>query len=374
MLMANFSSIFIFLSFYASCFALNKLRVLPHINSETSRIGYIDGLRGVAATLVVCAHSWRISYSESFERKWFYDSLNFDHRLGAIGVQLFFCITGYLFFTKLISNKNQQWDKFFIARFKRLAPAYFFAITILITITFLKSSSFGINEVVSAIKLYAFGLLGTDLSVPGFNGTELFSVLWSLPYEWKFYFMMPVIAACMHARWTTILAVIAAALSILIVMYQDGGSFSALFASGALAAYLDKKIQLNSSWLRHVVLLFSFAMLVYTTSIDLNNYGIERISVASLFFISVIISKPRILCNSSLRFMGEISYSVYLLHIICYFAFASLFDIYLSTESIPAYTFAFSIFTCVLCSLSFKYIEYPFIKKSTSAIHGGVKA
>lgn len=373
MLMADFSSIFIFLSFYVSCFALNKLRVLPHINNETSRIGYIDGLRGVAATLVVCAHSWRLSYSESFERKWFYDSLNFDHRLGAIGVQLFFCITGYLFISKLLKNKNQKWDRFFIARIRRLAPAYFFAVTILIFITFFKSSSFGINEVVSSVKLYAFGLLGTDLSVPGFNGTELFSVLWSLPYEWKFYFMMPAIAACMYARWTTILAIIAAALSIVVVIYLDGSSFGALFASGALAAYLDKKIHLHSSWLRHFLFFGSLAILVYTTSIDLNNYGIERLSVASLFFISVIISRPKILCDSALRFMGEISYSVYLLHIICYFAFASLFDIYLSTASIPAYAFAFSIFTCIICSLSFKYIEHPFIKVSAPKTADSVK-
>lgn len=374
MLMANFSSIFIFLSFYASCFALNKLRVLPHINNETSRIGYIDGLRGVAATLVVCAHSWRISYSESFERKWFYDSLNFDHRLGAIGVQLFFCITGYLFITKLLNNKNQKWDKFFIARFKRLAPAYFFAITILIAITFFKASSFGINEIVSSIKLYAFGLLGTDLSVPGFNGTELFSVLWSLPYEWKFYFMIPAVAACLHARWTTIVAVITAVFSVLVVLYLDGSSFGALFVAGALAAYLDKRIQLNNLFSRYAIFFSSLALLVYVTSLDLNNYGIERLSVASLFFISVIVTKPKILCDSPLRFMGEISYSVYLLHILCYFAFASLFDIYFSTTVLPAYAIAYSLFTCIVCSLSFKYIEYPFIKKSTPPIHSGVKA
>lgn len=371
--MANFSSFFIFLSFYVSCFALNKLRVLPHINNETSRIGYIDGLRGVAAILVVCAHSWRISYSESFERKWFYDSLNFDHRLGAIGVQLFFCITGYLFITKLLNNKDQKWDKFFIARFKRLAPAYFFAITILIAITFFKSSSFGIKEVVSSIKLYAFGLLGTDLSVPGFNGTELFSVLWSLPYEWKFYFMIPAVAACLHAKWTTIVAVIVAAFSVLIVLYLDGSSFGALFVAGAFAAYLDKKIQLNNVYLRHVIFFASLALLAYTTSIDLNNYGIERLSVASLFFISVIISKPKLLCDSSLRFMGEISYSVYLLHLICYFVFAYLFDFYLSTTSIPAYALAFSIFTCIVCALSFKYIEHPFIKASTQKTPNIVK-
>lgn len=369
MITASYSSVLVFISFYISCYALSKLRALPHIINETSRIGYIDGLRGIAAVLVVCAHSWRVSYSESFERHWFYETLNFDHRLGAIGVQLFFCITGYLFITKLINNKNQDWSKFFIARLKRLAPAYFVAITILITITYHNADVFGFDELVNSFRLYAFGLLGTELSVPGFNGTELFSILWSLPYEWKFYFMMPVIAACMYSRLTTNLAIMLAFLCFSITIYLEGGSFSALFLTGAVAAYLDKKVSISNLFIRYIIFIVSIATLVYTTSLDINNYGITRILSSSFLFISVILCKPSILKLSTLRFMGEISYSLYLLHIICYFIFANLFDLHFSTEVMVLYIFTYSLFTCIICTMSFKYIEYPFIKKPIISVN-----
>ncbi|MGK3186199.1 acyltransferase family protein [Enterobacter soli] len=363
MQLADISALFIFISFYISCYALSKLRVLPHIINETSRIGYIDGLRGIAAVLVVCAHSWRVSYSDSFERHSFYDSLNFDHRLGAVGVQIFFCITGYLFISKLINNKNQDWHRFFVARLKRLAPAYFFAITLLIMITYYNAERFGVIEIVKSIRMYAFGLLGTELSVPGFNGTELFSVLWSLPYEWKFYFMMPVVAACMYYRWTTNLAIALAMLCVSVTVYLEGGSFSALFLTGAIAAYLDKKVSIKSDFVRTLIFITAVTTLIYTTSLDINNYGIVRIISSSFLFIAVILCKPTILCNSALRFMGEISYSLYLLHIICYYIFANLFDLYFSTDNMPLYILFYSFFTCALCTMTFKYIEYPFIKK-----------
>ncbi|WP_141653757.1 acyltransferase family protein, partial [Erwinia billingiae] len=133
-----------------------KLDFLPHLADSGHRYDYIDGLRGLAALLVVCSHSWRFRdigfiNDQITKADYFYMG-----NMGAVGVQLFFCITGFLFFKKIIKEGTSiNWVSFYKARIKRLTPLYFvFCISVVgVGIYISGLQNFNSSALTSAAKL-----------------------------------------------------------------------------------------------------------------------------------------------------------------------------------------------------------------------------
>ncbi len=87
-----------------------------------------------------------------------------------------------------------------------------------------------------------------------------------------------------------------------------------------------------------------------------------------VFFVSMILSKPKFLAKKFFVLTGDVSYSVYLNHsflvALSYIFYAFFGKISLNIPiAIVIYCFC-SVMVCTLSFFSFKYIEYPFLKKN----------
>lgn len=360
-------------SFIISCWILSRLNVLPHLSSGgdvIKRYTHIDGIRGLAAVFVVCAHSWRVGLSGFSNQEILVPSFKYNVALGAIGVQLFFCITAFLFIKKLINNRNQDWSRYFLSRFKRLSPLYVFFIIIISSIGFSMADVIDERYIVNTLKLTTFGFLADSYKTTGFDGSQLVSMIWTLPFEIKFYITLPLIAAVMSSKRASIICFTALILLASFVFYTDGINMWACFISGGVAAYLDSKINKTklTKFVSTAVLVISIASISFLATQGMHNYSYMKIISVSFLFISFIISEPSIFKIRPLQYMGEISYSIYLLHVLGFYTFVTLFGgylkgIHISDVDLLIIQSLICVSICIVCSLTFRFIEYPFIKK-----------
>lgn len=348
-----------------------------HIDFSGKRYFHIDGIRGVAALLVVLNHAV-FSLSNNGLNPSAIDTSNFwvFAHAGDVGVQIFFCITGFLFFDKIIKTGNKiNWDMFFVARVKRLVPMYLIASAIVLVLTLIWSR--GGQDLVTtarqAINLFGFGFFGSDIWVNGFRTYSLNAVIWTLPYEWKFYCILPVICAAIRFKSIAVVG------SVLVAGYAANDLYSGqvvwvYFISGVLSALLFNKMTAVSSILSgnktintffSVASVLTIASLLYTM---LSGYGWERFLITTILFNVVVMAKPSVFTFKPLVYLGEASYSSYLLHLIINALVIKAIGSTFNLNNISILWFWMLVLslvaiTTILTAYTFKYVEYKFIKK-----------
>lgn len=359
----------IIISSIVTCYILARLNFIPHLSSGKSRYSHIDSVRGLAALFVVCAHSGRITFTGIKNDSLFKSDVFYNQTLGAIGVQIFLCITGFLFIEKLINSKL-EWSAFFIGRVKRLAPLYLF-VMLAVFISMVAESGFDINKelILPTIKIFSFGFYGTQYTYKGTSLSHTISVLWTLPFEWKFYLSLPFVAVFLGDKKLFIIAVVAC------LMW--GASFLAFddavyvyFFSGGIAAVIKKRFSGEFSII-FMALFFGLVIAnILSVFVKFPQYGYERFLLTSLLFITMIMCSSHIFSSKPLEYLGEISYSIYLCHLLLFYLFGKAISSFANfgESSISMSLIILSIYCvlmCIISSITFKYIEYPFIKKKS---------
>lgn len=152
------------------------------LHGSSTRIPFIQGLRGLAVSLVVLYHA------------------GFLFNGGFIGVDIFFVISGFVIGQSLsreIAHTGKvNWSQFFFRRARRLIPAL--SITLFLTVI-ANWALFGIKSVASLTKSLTSG----SLFVSNFYfflergyvdlASDPLRNLWSLSVEEQFYFALPII-------------------------------------------------------------------------------------------------------------------------------------------------------------------------------------
>jgi exopolysaccharide production protein ExoZ len=239
----------------------------------------------------------------------------FFHTYGCFGnqgVAIFFVISGFIMFY-IIDKKHKNYKDFLIARVVRVVPLYW----LLTTITLLLG--YGYDPTIKRIILsYLFLSLGTILPVG-----------WTLTYEFVFYMSCAVIMFFVYKkyyRYFLIIILLIIGDSILnFILHKYGfdyGHYFLLFIGGGMIYILfDKNFVLNFN--KYVLYLFFIISLFLTFNdskviLTYLNY-IINVGIPAIFVVWTIFSieqKYNIYKSKTLLFLGNASYSLYLVHYI----------------------------------------------------------
>lgn len=176
--------------------ALGHLNLLPSVKYPVEEYKSISGTRGLAAFFVFINHAPPMLLNMGIKAPnvsswgWIYSNL------GSFGVQIFFCITGFLFYDRIIkTNGKLDWNRFFESRVRRVAPLFYFACFIYIIFAFISNESLHLNksDMLTIAGLVSFGFIDSTMTIGDFKLYPLNSVIWTLVHEWRFYMALPLV-------------------------------------------------------------------------------------------------------------------------------------------------------------------------------------
>ncbi len=286
------------------------------------RLNALDGLRGVLASGVFFHHYFLLTYGV---KAGIPDPppVQFYAFLGPAAVSVFFMITGYLFWTKVISRQGVlDWMQLFANRLFRIYPLYLAVIIYYFLYAFhhrdqtpAQSSA---ETIAQALQWLAFGAVDQPrpfLGQPGFLG--LVGQTWTLSYEWMFYLSLPLLAGL--ARQGSCAAVVATAL-VLAFLHQGflawpANDLAADLLIGMMVAHLlaaRPRTDMRSPLLSIIAAL---TILVAIARFG-QPYTFETTALCGIAFLVVTCGNSMfgILTSVGAKRLGNISYSIYLLH------------------------------------------------------------
>jgi peptidoglycan/LPS O-acetylase OafA/YrhL len=346
-------------------------RRVPGLSSQAHpRTRWLDGLRGLAVTLVMLNHAPLVLQNLQLAPTGF--ALSDDTRalldyLGSIGVQIFFCITGCLFARKLLPAQNVDWPLFFVRRMQRLVPAYLVAVlaTIVVAALFSRIDRHFIASALEAIpRLMAFGFYPLP-RVGAFETSRLLGMSWTLAFEWRFYVLLPLVF--MVIRLGKAPGSVAIALVTIVLMLVEGLGVWMFFALGALASPLTRMqpTPRQCAVAQGTLCVCAASMLLNWEVVDRDRV-LQGLHVLALFACAAIV-RPRCLSTRSAVALGTLSYSLYLLHVMVFFACFGLCHAYVLDVAAlsPA---AFTLLACLavaavmtVSTLSYLLLERRFV-------------
>src|SRR5690349_17763703 len=155
----------------------------------------LTGLRGVAAGWVLLFHVWQFSGAPSLALHAAGVTLDFTPlaSCGFFGVDLFFVLSGFLLSmpfhrAALGQARAPRLLTFWERRCRRVLPAYYAQLIVIVGVLVV----LGDTSALTPTNLIAHALLAQNLA---HIDETLNGVYWSMPIEWDFYIVLPLMAA-----------------------------------------------------------------------------------------------------------------------------------------------------------------------------------
>lgn len=345
----------------------------------SNRFASLDGLRGILALLVLCHHSlyW---HEELLTGSWSLPSILYEN-LGKVSVCLFFMISSFLFFGKILQANQApiDWLKFAIGRILRLTPLYLAAIAFLLievgTVSQWQLHSSPRELVTELASWLEFTIPGTpDINQVKDTTQMIAGVTWSLTYEWFFYATLPLIALLARRRIEFPALLISMGCSMILYRsFHPKPWILGAFLGGMVAAWIVRRGTLNlnrllrSPWLSPLL-----ALLVYQSwTLSYKPWNPATLSLLTLVFIAISAGNDLLglLSNSLTRKLGEVSYGVYLFHGLVLFALLKLSPLAGMPELLSPFPYLLTVLlatmiTVLISSIGFRLIEAPWMALS----------
>jgi peptidoglycan/LPS O-acetylase OafA/YrhL len=333
---------------------------------EAARFECIDGLRGFLALGVFAAHAVRM-YELHATGAWSLPpgDAPFHTKAAAAGVALFFMITGFLFWLRVLrAGKGFDARAFFVSRLRRLTPMYAMSVLMVLAVAAAASGfTLQVGPAALARELrpwLSFGFMDTGALNGMGDARYINAVYWTLAYEWMFYLALPLLALFARGR-----AAAALAAAVLVFGTQEPIVFNFLF--GALAATIVHRRLLGASLASPLLTALPLCALgAYFLMPGL--YGFAQSVALFGFFIFVVhgTSLFGLLRTRGAKVLGTISYSIYLTHCIALFVTVHAVDRVAPIRTLDGQTYwllaALAAAGCVLLSaFTYRYVEYPFL-------------
>ena len=344
------------------------------------RFAALDGLRGFLALFVFLHHA-SIWYFYARTGLWRVPPSNLYTHFGQSSVALFFMITGFLFFSKLLDARSGRldWGRLFISRFLRLVPLYLFAMFLLFSVVALLSNGV-LHETLPTLFSKGMRWLGfTILGAPDLNGVAPTSLIvawvyWSLPYEWFFYASLPLLALTVQVRPPLPYLILGIAGAAGFYAWHPQSHHVLSFLGGIAAALLVRMDIFRRFAGSSIASFLLLGLLAIVLTAFPSAYGFIPLLLLSLSFSLIAGGNGLfgILVNSVSRTLGEMAYSIYLLHgIVLYFVLTFIIgpDMTRSLSPLAYWMLVVGIapVLVVVSFCTFRFIERPAMQ-STPAV------
>lgn len=356
-------------------FALSRL-----LKTETScadhRFSSIDGLRGFLAFFVFLHHSC-IWYFYLKTGEWTAPPSSLYAYFGTGSVLMFFMVTAFLFSSKLIEGKTKgiDWCKLFSSRLLRIVPLYLFAVAVVFLIVAYLSrgelTTTPFTLLMNMLKWLRFWSPGMPpLNGIGESSLIVAAVFWTLPFEWGFYLSLPILAILLNIRPRPAMLYMVLSLLGVHILLKDIHQLIP-FASGIATAYLYRSQSFRNFASKKIssLLIIAFLSIAVLCFPNPRAAGSQLLLFCSFALIASGNNLFGVLTNNLSKRLGEISYSVYLLHGMVLFSTFN-FIIGMSTaKTLTAGQFWLTIFCIspvliILCHTTYRSIEHPFLLKT----------
>ena len=361
-----------FLAFFCFGYLFNSHPIFKFLIQRKNRLGSIDGLRGYLA-LSVFIHHFVLTWYWKNTGEWGRPPEAYFQNLGKFGIAIFFMITGFLFISKIISSKKPiDWYLLYQSRVFRIFPLYLFVI-LLISIIILFQSRFQINvDLFTLFKSYFRWFIFHGNVINDYTETRriIAGVDWTLKYEWLFYALLPLMALTISKGKFVIILVCLGVLILFLYPVRVEHFYTLyfiLFAIGGVAAALNIELKNKAEWTKHYLCsLFTLAALI-AAIFHPSTFSSIHIILMTLFFVPIALGNNLfgLLTATPSIFLGEISYSIYLLHgAVLYILFSLVnFDIsHLSLTSALLWLPIIGSIVVFLSTVSYLLVERPFIQ------------
>lgn len=286
------------------------------------RYAALDALRGVAVLMVVYDHLFAVAGERMaggafapvpWVRQWVSGPLGIIQDFGWLGVCLFFLISGFVI---AHAGRRERPHTFALRRFFRIFPPL--AATVLLAAL--------LDRLAGTVRPwsdYVYGLtLAGYMTVPQII---VLGVAWTLVIEVVFYMLIALLSPLLKSRVPALALLAGTAMPLWAIVYarEFGDSF---FLFAASAAYVPLLLIGSTLYLRHVggiglavaVLMVSANAAVFVLGLRTihtaflpidNSYLVSAAYALAIVMLCVDRRAPPVL-----KFFGDISYSLYLLH------------------------------------------------------------
>jgi exopolysaccharide production protein ExoZ len=333
------------------------------------RLYALDGLRGVCAIAVMLYHDFLWNGTDCFQ-------------VGYFGVYMFFMLSGfsmwYVYAPKAPDAALLR--HFFVARFARIAPLYVLA-SLLGGLARIYSqgqdtlsADFFRRLALNASLLFGLAMPGQSSFVPGG---------WSIGVECVFYLMFPLFLLFgRRLRAMAVLLVLSLALNQMIaaslltsstmaqqwVAYSNFPTFLVYFVAGMVSAMLYARlaragVTMGAFMVRAVpvsALGFMFLYPATTQETFLVGPQVGLLVLAGMAgMLAAALWQPGRVEQRLFHFLGEVSYSTYLLHFFVYQAVLAALNRVAPGHSIWLLTGVAAPLTLALAAASYRWFEHP---------------
>lgn len=318
---------------------------------EKGKIQSVVAIRGVAVLLVMLYHF----FSERALNIAAHGLNDITWAFGHIGVTLFFIVSGFVLpYSMYRSDYHiRQFPRFLYRRAVRIEPPYIISILIVLLCMLGK-------YIIGQNVNYAGGTLGIFTQLLYLNdilGLPWLNVVyWTLALEFQFYLLVGIVFPLFRKSSSLVLILglsLLCALKFLTVNYFWVFYFLPFFVSGyAICAYKLGEIKSE-----HLIGLIAICCII-------NCYGNDAayivIDIGTVLLFTLLFFMERVQFPKWLLFVGEISYSVYLVHNIVVAGLGVLDPLNLALDirillSVIAFFLAF-----IPSYLLYRYVEKPF--------------
>jgi peptidoglycan/LPS O-acetylase OafA/YrhL len=342
----------------------------------------IDGLRGYLAFAVFVHHTnlWEPAVATG---RWGHSTSWVFTHFGEDGVAVFFMVTGFLFTTRLLDSRSRplDWGRLLLSRVTRLFPMYAVAVLLMFAVVG-HATGWRLQVPLPTLLDDAWRWLGFVIfgarNLNGFHETALVMswVVWTLRYEWLFYLMLPLLGLLLGTRVPRLyLAFGLACLAGFLAWHPPWHKVVVilpLFLGGIAAAFLVRVDAIRrvgghrwTGWL-------GWGLVAWVLTLHESVYGgFFRQALLALLFLLVACGNDLlgVLRLKGSRLLGEISYSLYLLHgIVLYVVFTFVVgrDTAATWPVVGFWSFAILLtpFMVLLSYATFRWVEAPWMART----------